>query len=234
MFTERCVEHFPSLGAKISGGWKISSEKNMKPFYERYWVGLREVGALDHVFKLPVLEQLLPRDTKGSILDFGCGNGEVLRAVRNLNPRAKLTGVDISSEAIRQAKTKIGDVRYYKVPDGKNLPLTSSSIDFILSFDVIEHVYDTELAFSEFSRVLKPGGKILISTPYHGFIKNIIIAAFLFDTIYDPLGPHIRFFTKKSLCACLSRVGLVPLKVGYFGRFFPINNAMYVLAMKEK
>ena len=52
--------------------------------------------------------------------------------------------------------------------------------DFVFSSEVLEHIYDVENAFSEVARILKPGGRLLLTTPYHGLIKNILITRFFF------------------------------------------------------
>jgi 2-polyprenyl-6-hydroxyphenyl methylase/3-demethylubiquinone-9 3-methyltransferase len=88
--------------------------------------------------------------------------------------------------------------------------------------------------FNEFSRILKKGGVILISTPYCGFFKNLAIAIINFELVYDPLGPHIRYYTRKSLENCLNLIGFRTLHFGVFGRFFPLSKGMYVLAKKGK
>ncbi len=208
----------------------------MKKFYERYWRGshyneLTNDLKNDFIYKWPILERLIPREPI-RIVDFGCGNGMVLRNLRKLTPKSNFIGIDISAAAIKQAHQKNTDVKFFRVDDGDDIPLKSNSIDYILAGDVIEHVYDTESMFKEFYRILKKNGQILITTPYYGLIKNILIVLINFDLVFDPKGPHIRFFTKKSLTVSLMEVGFSIKKFGYFGRFFPISNAMYIMAQK--
>lgn len=203
-----------------------------KQFYENYWQS--EPNYLsDFHLKWPKLKKFIPLQAGVSIVDFGCGNGKILSEIYKINPQANLTGLDVSQAAINQAKRRLPGVKFYKINDGGLIPLEDGSVDFIFSSEVIEHVYDTENAFTEFSRILKPGGRILLTTPYHGLIKNILIALLSFDRHFNPTGAHIRFFTKKSLFDILKKYKLQIIKYGYYGRFWPIPHSIYVLAEKR-
>jgi len=202
----------------------------MLPFYERYW---RDTEVLeDFDYKWPVLKKFIPKNEKIKILDFGCGKGKIFGEILTINPHANITGVDVSKKAITFIKNKFPKKKFYKISDGGKLPFSSQSFDFIIASDVLEHVYDTENAFLELARVLKKNGKILISVPYNGKIKNTIITLFFYDIVFDPYSPHIRFFSKRSLSGCLKKVYLKPLRWGYYGRFFPLSHGMYVVAVK--
>lgn len=202
-------------------------------FYEKYWS--RPEGNLsDFKQKWPVLKNFIPLEKEKVILDFGCGNGAILREMAILNPEARYIGIDVSGVALEAAKKKLPATVFYKVGDGEKFPLSDKSIDFVFSSEVLEHVYDIENALSELQRVLKPGGKILLTVPYHGFIKNILITIFAFNRHFDPAGPHIRFFSKKTLFDLLNKFDFNVIKYGYYGRFYPISHSIYVLAEKIK
>lgn len=202
----------------------------MEKFYNRYWKN-KEVLE-DFYYKWPHLKKFIPREKGIKILDFGCGKGKILSEIIKVNPYLNVAGVDVSTEALEIIRKKFKKYKFYQIKDGEKLPFKTNSFDFIIASDVLEHVYDTENVFFELARVLKPKGKILITVPYHGLIKNLIIFLFFFEFIFDPQGPHIRFFTKKSLLRCLSKVKLIPLKIEHFGRFYPLSKGMLVLAQK--
>lgn len=99
-----------------------------------------------------------------SILDFGCGQGAWTRALSETFPDAKITGVDISMNALRRARKRHaghGHVLY----DGCRAPFRDGCFGFVFSFHVLEHVYDVDAAIGEVSRLLKPGGHALIIMP---------------------------------------------------------------------
>lgn len=202
----------------------------MKSFYERYWE-TQEVLS-DFPYKWPVIKQHIPHDEKIKLLDFGCGKGTITGEIIAMNPRADITGVDVSQEALDFISKKFKKQKFYKIEDGGKLPFKDNTFDFIIASDVLEHVYDTENAFTELARILKPGGRILISVPYNGKLKNVIITLFFYESVFTPYTPHIRFFSKKSLGEALSNVRLRPIKWGYYGRFYPLSHGMYVVATK--
>jgi len=98
--------------------------------------------------------------------------------------------------------------------------------------DVIEHLFDTRTIVAEIFRVLKPRGQALISTPYHGVTKNALIAIFRFDRHFDPQGPHIRFFSRRTLTDLLRDAGFRSFAYFHLGRVFPVWKNLVVIARK--
>lgn len=201
-------------------------------FYETYWDG-HEGELSDFKLKWPILSPLIPKKENIIILDFGCGNGQLILEMMKLNPRARFIGLDVSDIALQAAKKRISNVELLPIQDGGSFPVESGRVDFVFTSEVIEHVYDTENAISELSRILRKGGQLLLTTPYHGFLKNIALVLFGFDKHFNPTGPHVRFFSNKALFALLAKHGLRVLSHGYYGRFFPFSHSVYVLAVKE-
>jgi hypothetical protein len=62
--------------------------------------------------------------------------------------------------------------------------------------------------------VLKRGGRLLATVPYHGRFQAAAIALTRFEAHFDPLGQHVRFFTRRSLTLALEHAGLAPVAVG--------------------
>lgn len=204
----------------------------MSSFYNRFWKdNTNELE--DFHYKWPVISRLIPRDKNIKILDHGCGTGKTFGEVVKINPHAKYCGVDISDYAIKIISKKFPKYKFYQVDEGKKIPVKDGSIDLITSFDVIEHIYNTDWILKDYSRLLKHGGKLFLTTPYYGLIKNIIITLVGFETVFDPYGPHIRFFTYKSLKRGLDKYGLEIEKMGFYGRIYPFSNGRYVIARKK-
>ena len=61
--------------------------------------------------------------------------------------------------------------------------------------------------------MLKPGGRLLVTVPYHGRVKAALIALTRFERHFDPLGQHLRFFTRRSLAATLDQAGFDAVRV---------------------
>src|SRR5882724_4089028 len=100
-------------------------------FYERYWSGKQTGKLSDFERKWPILAPLIPRASNLTILDYGCGNGEILVEMQRLNPAAQYVGADVSNTAIRAAREHLPGVTFHALQDGGRLPLETGSVDFI-------------------------------------------------------------------------------------------------------
>ena len=66
---------------------------------------------------------------------------------------------------------------------------------------------DVQLLLSEIRRVLRPGGSLAITTPAHNRLTGLKLLVRGFERDFDPLSPHLRFFTKRSLTRVLTELG---------------------------
>lgn len=105
----------------------------------------------------------------GSLLDVGCGNGNLLFYIRKLAPDLFLTGIDISPGEIRQGMKRkrksaggFGDRVKLMVGNVEALEFEPETFDRVVSTSALHHFPDIALSFKEMYRVLKPGGKVLI------------------------------------------------------------------------
>lgn len=204
----------------------------MIKFYNDFWQKNKEGHFFDFSFKWPLVKELVTKKKKLTILDYGCGTGRYIEELLKLNPY-KIIGTDISDYAIKIAKKRFPNSKFYVVGGDEKLPVKSANVDFVLAADVIEHIFDVTNFLCEVKRVMKKGGKIFISTPYHGVIKNIIISLIGFDNAFNPTAAHIRFFTKKSLSKLLTEIGFKIIAYGQYGRFKPVSRGMFFIAEKD-
>lgn len=98
------------------------------------------------------------------VLDLGCNSGY---GTNLLSDKAiKIIGVDVSPLAIQTAKSKYKKNNLsFQLVDGIKLPFEDATFDAVTSFQVIEHLVDYEIYFSEIKRVLRPDGVLILTTP---------------------------------------------------------------------
>jgi ubiquinone/menaquinone biosynthesis C-methylase UbiE len=97
-----------------------------------------------------------------SMLDVGCGTGNQVIANRTVMPHARWVGVDRSLGMLRQAQLKATDLAWIQT-DSTTLPLQAQSFDFITCQYAFHHVQDKEGMLREVFRVLRPGGRFVLS-----------------------------------------------------------------------
>ena len=96
------------------------------------------------------------------VLEIGSGRGSLLQELRTRGLDA--VGVETSAERIAEARERFGPLPLQQV-DTVVLPYPDESFDLVLSFDVFEHIADSDTHLAEVRRVLRPGGWYLLQTP---------------------------------------------------------------------
>ena len=77
-------------------------------------------------------------------------------------------------------------------------------------------------------------GWFILTTPYHGLVKNVLLDVLNYSGHYDPFGQHIRFFDRKGLTTSLERYGFTPQGVTGYGRAWPLWKSFFVVARKTR
>ncbi len=135
----------------------LGARRSVMPFYE---VARR---ARQRFFEL-LFQQV---SSAISILDYGCGTGDC--AIFLAERGAKVVGIDISSEAIKQAKEKakqkgLDNLLMFEQMDAENLQYADNSFDFVYGVSILHHL-QLSSAYHEIARVLKPSGRALFLEP---------------------------------------------------------------------
>jgi ubiquinone/menaquinone biosynthesis C-methylase UbiE len=137
---------------------------------------------------------------KRDYLELGCGGGHVTRCVASECGLACI-GTDVDPEMVDIAKARSYGVKNvsFEEADATRLPFEDGSFDLVLSFGILHHIHDWQVAISEVSRVLRPGGHyVLGDIAYSRFSKAL-------------LGPFVRnygVYTLEDLVGISSRSGL--------------------------
>ena len=179
--------------------------KEESAFYERYHADKEDDKYLTE--REPTLQKRLALFFKvvrpgDQVLDFGCGGGTI---IGNLNRRVSIhpdsLGVDISETAIRRARERFAEINFDVLGAGGRINVPSGFFNVLVTSEVIEHVLDTEKMWDEFNRVLKPGGILALTCPYHGWLKDLtlLLVGRSESHFHDPFNQHIRHYSLKAL-----------------------------------
>src|SRR3954470_17399163 len=186
----------------------------MRAFYEAFWADAPrdpEPWAWEARRAL-LLGEARPGER---VLDLGCGAGRFLAALREAG--ADPVGVELAAAAAERARENVPGADVRLVGEDGSLPLGHGEVDLVWCSEVLEHIPDVGHTLLEIRRVLRRGGRALITVPFHGRLQPAAIALTRFDAHFDPLGQHVRFFTRSSLAAALDHAGFAPVQVRAHG-----------------
>jgi ubiquinone/menaquinone biosynthesis C-methylase UbiE len=187
----------------------------VKEYYEDLWrrlpgqlsppdVGLRTDFLLAHV------------SAGQEILDLGCGDGTFAARILT-HAEVSLTAADVAEGALARARVRLtrppapsGAVTFVLVPFDGALPLGDNRFDLVWASEVIEHVADTGRWLSEVRRVLKPGARLLITTPNHTRLR---LAVKGIGAVSEPLGDHLHLYGRRTLATVLAEFGFDSVEV---------------------
>jgi ubiquinone/menaquinone biosynthesis C-methylase UbiE len=165
----------------------------MRDYYEELWERLPQGLEPPH-FQLRrqfLREHVRPGDRA---LDLGCGDGRFTGLLAAAGARP--VGADVAEAALRRARATHPELEFVLVAVSGPLPLEDVAFDVVWASEVIEHVADTARWLSEVRRILRPGGRLLLTTPNH---PRLAILSGGLERYADPLSDHLHLYTRKSL-----------------------------------
>ena len=202
---------------------------------EYEWGSGEAPESVDYI--LPVVEEWLKGLPDGAaVLDAGCGNGVTLMRLAKLGGY-RLSGIEISESGVKMARAQNPGVAI------ERLDLTADlsghdwcgGFDAVVSLEVVEHVFLPRMFAKNCHGFLKPGGRLIVSTPYHGYLKNVALAVTgkldgHFTALWDY--GHIKFWSRKTLGLLLEEAGFRVVGFGGAGRVPYLWKSMVVVAEK--
>ena len=184
-----------------------------------------------------VLEVLASLNAQRTV-DLGSGNGALCRALHDAG--YDVVGVERDPGGVDIAAGTSPEIPFYHMDvtgDPESLLSKEAPFDVAVSTEVIEHLYSPHLFLDYASAVVKPGGHLVISTPYHGYLKNLALAvAGKWDHHHTALwhGGHIKFWSRQTLSALLEQEGFDVLEFHGAGRFPGFWKSMILVARKRE
>jgi SAM-dependent methyltransferase len=155
--------------------------------------------------RLETLVRLLRLRPGEGLLDLGCGSGWLAERCRRAG--ARVWAADLALAGVAGAKARFPQVHHYQVADVYHLPFAPARFDAVALSEVAEHLEDLAGALAEVARLLRPGGRLLVSVPYREVIAEHLC---IHCNRLTPANAHLHSFDEGKLAACLRGQGLEP------------------------
>jgi 2-polyprenyl-6-hydroxyphenyl methylase/3-demethylubiquinone-9 3-methyltransferase len=194
-----------------------------------------------HSYILPTVKSLIDERRKqldgraARLFDLGCGNGSVAATFSDAG--WDVTGVDPSSEGIAKAQMSYPDLKLMEGSAYSDLASTFGQFPIVVSLEVVEHLYAPRDYARTLFDLVEPGGLAIVSTPYHGYLKNLALAITgkmdaHFTALWDH--GHIKFWSIPTLTTLLSEAGFCDIRFHRVGRIPAIAKSMIAVGSKKR
>jgi len=204
-----------AAGRRVFSG---QTTKYIEDFYDRRAFFVKEYHT-DSIKKILGLVRGMDAE---SVLDIGCGGGEITKIIADAVGAKTVVGVDISRKQLARASKK--GIKTFRVDLNREKIPVNEKFDLIICSEVLEHIIDPDHVLAEIYRLSKPKAKQIFSTPnlaawYNRISLLLGWQPFHLDTSFrfkganplfrhkEPYG-HMRIFTKNSMIELLARHGL--------------------------
>ena len=191
-----------------------------------------------HDYLLPAVSRCLDElfgNERVRILDLGCGNGYIASRLAQLGH--SVTGIDAASDGIDIAQANYPEVDFRRgsIYESALAGITADSFDCVVSLEVVEHLFHPKVLFETSYQVIRPGGRLILSTPHHGYLKNLALSVVNgwdrhFGVDWD--GGHIKFFSRKTIQLMAVNAGFKNIRMSGVGRFPGLWKSMIMVAEK--
>jgi len=187
-------------------------------------------------YLLPAVLRILAGEgqaAKTSIFDLGCGNGATAEILQQHG--YEVVGVDPSTSGIREAHRAYPNLQLFVGSAYDNLAARFGRFQVVLSLEVVEHVYYPRKFAATLFSLVRPGGLAIVSTPYHGYLKNVGMAlSGKLDSHFTALWDegHIKFWSILTLKELLIEAGFSGISFQRIGRIPVFAKSMIAVARR--
>lgn len=176
------------------------------------------------------------RPTAGGpkIIDIGCGNGAVTNLIHTQG--FDIVGIEPSDDGVAEARRAFPSLRVEQGSAYDDLRGRFGTFDIAVCLEVVEHLYSPQKMMINIERLLNPGGFVVLSTPYHGYLKDIALSvAGKWDFHHHPLVEHghIKFWSRATLEQLVRASGLFPGEFRRLGRIPILAKSMMLVGEKR-
>lgn len=182
---------------------------------------------------LEILGSLDIMQNQKRIFELGCGNGAVADVLTRQG--YQLTGVDVSVQGVEQAQRRHPHLSLQLGSAYDRLADTYGRFPVVISLEVVEHLYDPRAFARTLFDLVEPSGTAIVSTPYHGYWKNLAMAltgrlGHHFTALWDH--GHIKFWSIVTLKQLLQEAGFRSITFRRVGRMPALAKSMIAIATK--
>ena len=180
---------------------------------QSFWVQSR-----NRLFK-KIIYKYMPNSGNVDLLEIGCGTGGFIKHISE-NNRLNITGSEIYHKGLVYAKNNIPQVNFiqYDILDD----VLTSHFDFIIAFDVLEHIEDDTLAISNIFKMLNSGGIFIMTVPQHMFLWSKL----------DEIVKHKRRYSRTEL---INKIQINGFNIKYISSFvFFLFPLMYLSRLFDR
>ncbi len=147
-----------------------------------------------------------------SLLDIGCGTGRTLEALKNRFPNAVFAGVEPTQEMLQVATSRLPDSIDLKQNWAESLPFDASTFDVVVSCSMFHYIRKPVVALAEVMRVLKPGGRVVITDWCDDYL-----ACRLYDLVLGVFNrAHFKVYKKSECYDFLNLSGFGEIKISSY------------------
>lgn len=167
------------------------------------------------------------------VVEIGPGTGDVAILLKKLGFTVVL--VEPSLDAIELLRKRLPDIPLIERSGYDPIPRSEQQHTF-LALEVIEHCFDPESLLRNIFNHMRNGEIFIVSTPYHGYLKNLLIALLgRYDQHHnvDWVAGHIKFFSIQTFTRMAERVGFEVLTTKPYGRIPLLWRGMFFALQKN-
>ncbi len=155
-------------------------KRELREYYDNSAVERGDMDEYQYIHRAPglLLEKIaeFAKNLRGRILDIGCGDGRISLTLSS--PDRLMIGLELARRRVERTRDKFITARkngYFIQGDGEELPFRDGVLDGIILTEVLEHLPDDNKVLKELTRVLNPGGRVILSVPSISWRKYVLI-----------------------------------------------------------
>lgn len=182
---------------------------------------------------LNILASLSIPSSRRRVFEIGCGNGAVAAVLANEGYQT--AGVEVSAQGLEQARRRYPHLSLQAGSAYDRLAEAHGQFPIVISLEVIEHLYAPRAFAKTLYDLVEPSGTAIVSTPYHGYWKNLALALTgrldaHFTALWDH--GHIKFWSMKTLKVLLIEAGFRDISFTRVGRIPALAKSLIAIARK--